>query len=153
MVIRKAQLEDMYGVMSLIQELADYENASTEVDVTVEQLQKDGFGESKLFDCFVAQENDEIVGMALYYNRYSTWKGKTIYLEDLVVKESHRRKGIGARLFEAVAKECKKEGVKRFEWQVLDWNKSAIDFYKKYNADFDFEWVNCELNFEKIQAS
>ena len=151
MIIRKAKLEDMNGVMLLIQELADYEKASDEVEVTVDQLKRDGFGSKKLFDCIVAEEGSEIVGMALYYPRYSTWKGKTIYLEDLVVKESYRRKGIGGKLFEALAEECKSQKVKRFEWQVLDWNKSAIEFYKKYNSEFDFEWANCELTFEQLE--
>ena len=90
MVIRKATIKDMRGVLCLIQELADYENASNEVEVTVEQLQTDGFGDNKLFDCIVAENGREIIGMALYYYRYSTWKGKTIYLEDLVVKQNYR---------------------------------------------------------------
>jgi len=112
MVIRKAKIKDMLGVLHLIQELADYEKASNEVEVTVEQLQADGFGNNKLFDCIVAENDREIIGMAFYYYRYSTWKGKTIYLEDLVVKQNYRRKGIGSKLFEELIDKCKSQKVK-----------------------------------------
>ncbi|MBL4624543.1 MAG: GNAT family N-acetyltransferase [Flavobacteriales bacterium] len=150
MIIREAGIDDMQGVLLLIQALADYEKASDEVENTVEKLQEDGFGKNKLFECIVAEDATEIVGMALYYPRYSTWKGKTIYLEDLIVKEESRRNGVGGKLFEALAKECKLQGVKRMEWQVLDWNESAIEFYKKYNAGFDSEWINCRLTKEQL---
>jgi GNAT superfamily N-acetyltransferase len=151
MVIRKAKYSDMLGALLLIQELANFEHAADEVEITVKQLQQDGFGEGKVFDCIVAEHENEIIGMALYYYRYSTWKGKTIYLEDLVVKESERRKGLGGKLFEKLASECKLLGVKRFEWQVLDWNQAAIDFYRKYKANLDEEWINCKLTEEQLK--
>ena len=151
MVIRKATFKDMRGVLCLIQELADYENASNEVEVTVEQLQTDGFGDNKLFDCIVAENGREIIGMALYYYRYSTWKGKTIYLEDLVVKQNYRRKGIGSKLFEELIDKCKSQKVKRFEWQVIDWNEPAIEFYKKYKSELGYEWINCKLTEAQLQ--
>ncbi len=140
----------MTGVLALISELAVYEHAANEVNITVEQLEKDGFGECSFFRCFVAEDGNEIVGMALYYYRYSTWKGKTIYLEDLVVKQDRRRQGIGARLFETLAKEAKNIGAKRMEWQVLDWNEPAINFYKKYGAILDKEWVNCKFTRQQL---
>lgn len=151
MQIRKATKNDMSAVLGLIQELANYEKAPNEVEVTVQELQMDGFGDQKLFDCLVAEDKGVVVGMALYYNRYSTWKGKTIYLEDLVISQERRREGIGTLLFEELLRICKIEHVKRFEWQVLDWNEPAIEFYKKYNTKFDHEWVNCQLVYSQIK--
>lgn len=150
MNIRRAKKSDMSGVMELIHELARYENAPDEVTISVNQLEEDGFGECSFFKCFVAEEGTEIVGMALYYYRYSTWKGKTIYLEDLVVKQDKRQKGIGSRLFETLAGEAKNMGAQRMEWQVLDWNEPAINFYKKYGAILDKEWVNCKFTRQQL---
>lgn len=146
--IREAKKEDMSQVLSLIQELADYENAPKEMVNTVENLQRDGFGPEKVFDCFVAELNDNIVGFALFYTGYSTWKGKTLYLEDFYVTESQRGKGIGKLIFDSVILEAKKRNVQRMDWQVLDWNEPAINFYKKYESTLDGEWINGRL-FEK----
>lgn len=143
-----AEQNDMSAVLELIKELAAYENALHEVEMTIETLMKDGFGPKKLFDCLVAKDNKGIVlGFALYFTTYSTWKGKCLYLEDILVREEHRRKGIGSLLFDHLMEIAKDTGVKRFQWQVLDWNKPAINFYKKYAAILDEEWINCKVTF------
>lgn len=147
--IRAAQENDMKDVLCLIQELADYENAPNEVIVTEQQLISDGFGVDKTFDCLVAEGVDHtILGMAIFYTGYSTWKGKTLYLEDFLVKEAFRKDGIGQQLFDAVVQEAKTRKVNRMDWQVLDWNEPAIAFYKKNNALLDPEWINGRLFFK-----
>jgi GNAT superfamily N-acetyltransferase len=143
MKIRKGQKEDMNGVLALIQELAVFEKEPDAVLITVDDLVRDGFGDRPLFEVFVAEaENDpkEIVGIALYYYRYSTWKGKTIHLEDLVVKESMRGTGLGNALYTEIIKQGKKDKVRRIEWNVLDWNTPAIEFYKKSGANILEDW-------------
>lgn len=143
MKIRKAQKEDMNGVLALIQELAVFEKEPDAVLITVDDLVRDGFGDKPLFQVFVAEaENapNEIVGIALYYYRYSTWKGKTIHLEDLVVKESMRGTGLGYALYTEIIKQGKKDKVRRIEWNVLDWNTPAIEFYKKSGANILEDW-------------
>ena len=143
--IRKGTEADIPQALQLVRELAAYEKAPDEVEVTNEEMLAWGFGADKQFDFFVAIENDVIVGLALYYFKYSTWKGKCLFLEDIIVTESKRGKGIGKLLFDRVVQVSKELKVRRMEWQVLDWNKPAIDFYKKYNATLDGEWVNCKL--------
>ena len=143
--IRFATKQDMPAVLELIRELAIYENAEEQVTNTVEQLQKDGYGEYPVFECLVAEDSDGVFGFALFYTSYSTWKGTCLYLEDLLVTESKRRSGAGGVLFETVLEIAKERGAKRFEWQVLDWNEPAINFYKKYNADLDPEWINGKI--------
>lgn len=145
--IRFADKNDMSAVLNLIQELADYEYASHEVSNSVEQLIEEGFGEQPAFECLVAEYESTILGFAIFYTAYSTWKGKVLYLEDICVKENYRRKGIGQLLFEKLIDLSKERKVKRFAWQVLNWNKPAIEFYKKYNAEFDAEWINCRIKF------
>lgn len=140
MKIRKGRKEDMKGVLSLIQELAIFEKEPDAVLITADDLVRDGFGDRPLFEVFVAEKEKEIVGIALYYNRYSTWKGKTIHLEDLVVKESMRGSGLGYALYSEVIKQGKKDKVRRIEWNVLDWNTPAIDFYEKSGAKILDEW-------------
>ena len=140
MNIRKGNPEDMEAVLGLIQELADFEKESDAVVVTVEDLVRDGFGPTPLFSVFVAEVETEIVGIALYYYRYSTWKGKTIHLEDLIVKEKMRGTGLGYALYSEIIKEGKKDEVRRIEWNVLDWNTPAIEFYKKSGAKILDEW-------------
>lgn len=137
----------MEAVLLLIQELATYEKAAGEVIQTAETLRRDGFGERPLFDCMVAidTQTEEMLGMALTYIRYSTWKGPVLYLEDLVVKEEFRRKGIGKALLTAVIEHAKAGGYERVTWQVLDWNAPAIDFYRKLGAELDPTWINCHL--------
>lgn len=148
--IRKGLKPDLPEVLHLIRELAEYERAPGEVTVTVEELERDGFGESPAFGFFVALFENKIVGIALYYIKYSTWKGKCVFLEDIIVTEKYRRYGIGKKLFEEVLKVSKVMKVKRLEWQVLEWNEPAIKFYKKMDALFDKEWINCKLTEEQI---
>lgn len=140
MIIRKATANDMPKVLELIQELATFEKEPEAVVVTVEDLVRDGFGEQPLFHTFVAEVNDEVIGIALYYYRYSTWKGKTIHLEDLIVKESSRGTGVGFALYSEIIKQGKRDNVRRIEWNVLDWNTPAIDFYKKTGAKILADW-------------
>ncbi len=140
MIVRKATKNDMPSVLKLIQELATFEKEPDAVVVTVDDLIRDGFSENPLFQCFVAEVENEIIGMALYYYRYSTWKGKTIHLEDLVVKESKRGTGAGFALYKEIIKQGKAENVRRIEWNVLDWNTPAIDFYEKSGAKVLRDW-------------
>ena len=140
MIIRKATKNDMPSVLELIQELATFEKEPDAVVVTVDDLVRDGFSENPLFQCFVAEVDGEIIGMALYYYRYSTWKGKTIHLEDLIVKESKRGTGAGFALYKEIIKQGKSENVRRIEWNVLDWNTLAIDFYEKSGAKVLGDW-------------
>ena len=147
MIIRKGIKEDIPQVLDLVKELAEYENALEKVSNTVEIMVKDGFGNNPVYDLFVAENNSQVIGIAITFFRYSTWKGKVLYLEDLVIKNQDRRKGIGKKLFEGVIEFAKKENCVGLSLQVLDWNESAINFYKKYNVDFDDEWINCYLEF------
>ena len=140
MIIRKATKNDMPSVLELIQELATFEKEPDAVVVTVDDLIRDGFSENPLFQCFVAEEENEIIGMALYYYRYSTWKGKTIHLEDLIVKENKRGTGAGFALYKEIIKQGKAKNVRRIEWNVLDWNTPAIDFYEKSGAKVLGDW-------------
>ncbi len=132
-------------MLELIQELAVYEKAPQEVTVTQEHFEASGFGANPVWWAFVAEVDGLVVGFALYYVRYSTWKGQRMYLEDLLVTEAWRGKGVGKLLFEALSKEAKQKGWNAICWQVLDWNEPAIHFYKKYNARFEEEWVNCSM--------
>jgi GNAT superfamily N-acetyltransferase len=147
MIIRRAEKKDCKRLLELIQELADYEKAPQEVTVTLTHFEESGFGQNPLWWAFVAEEDHLIIGFALYYIRYSTWKGECLYLEDFLVTEQARGKGIGKLLFDRVIEECKEKGFKRMVWQVLEWNEPAINFYKKYNPTLDGEWVNGILDF------
>lgn len=140
MNIRKGNPKDMNAVLELIQELADFEKDPDAVVITVDDLIKDGFGPAPLFHVFVAEVDNQIVGIALYYYRYSTWKGKTIHLEDLVVKHKMRGTGIGYALYSEIIKQAKKDKVRRIDWNVLDWNTNAIEFYEKSGAKVLDEW-------------
>ena len=150
--IRKGTSEDVPAAYRLIKELALYEKAPEQVTITLEELVADGFGENPIYGLFVAEVDTEVIGIALYYEKYSTWQGRCIYLEDIVVTESERGKGIGHQLFQAVIGVAKERNSARMEWQVLDWNEPAINFYKKYNANLDGEWLNGKLTREQIQA-
>ena len=145
-VIRKAVKEDCPRILELIHELAVYERAPDEVTVTLEHFEESGFGKQPVWWAFVAEIDGVIVGFALYYIRYSTWKGQRMYLEDIVVTEDMRGKGLGAALFERLLEEMHEKKLNGIVWQVLEWNEPAIKFYKKYNATFDNEWVNCSCN-------
>ncbi|WP_396590865.1 GNAT family N-acetyltransferase [Allomuricauda sp. R78024] len=144
--IRDAQQEDMQQVLTLIQELAEFENDPNAVEVTKEDLVKDGFGESKLFHCFVAEKDKQIVGIALVYPRYSTWKGPVIHLEDLIVAEKMRGSGLGTALLNEVVKYGHNLGVRRICWEVLDWNEPAINFYEKKGARVMRDWDVVQLD-------
>jgi GNAT superfamily N-acetyltransferase len=150
-VIRTGAKADIPFALNLVKELAAYEKAPNEVEVTIEEMTEWGFGTDKQFDFFVALENDVIVGLALYYYKYSTWKGKCLFLEDIIVTESQRGKGLGKLLFDKVVQVSKEQKVRRMEWQVLDWNAPAIEFYKKYDATLDGEWVNCKLTNHQLE--
>jgi GNAT superfamily N-acetyltransferase len=152
MTIRRAKPQDMPAVLRLITELAVFEREPEAVVVTVDDLIRDGFGENPLFQCLVAEEGSEILGMALFYFRYSTWKGKTIHLEDLIVTETHRGKSIGQRLYAAVIAEGKNQGVRRIEWNVLDWNTPAIGFYEKSGAKILPDWRVVHMDEHGIAA-
>jgi GNAT superfamily N-acetyltransferase len=151
-VIREGTSKDLPRLLELIIELAVYEKEPNAVEVTIEQLEKDGFGEHPLFSFFVAEINGTIEGIALHYFKYSTWKGKCLFLEDIVVNKAFRGKGIGKLLFDEVVKVAAKHHCKRMEWQVLKWNTPAIEFYKnKYDANLDAEWLNGRLVDKQIQ--
>lgn len=149
-IVRFAAEEDIPFVHGLIKELAEYEKAPQEVTNTVNDMLRDGFGLHPVYRCLVAETDGKVTGMAIYFIKYSTWKGKGIYLDDIVVTESMRRMGIGKLLFDAIVKDAKLIGAKQLHWQVLDWNTPAIEFYKKYNADLDSEWINCKLTEEQL---
>jgi GNAT superfamily N-acetyltransferase len=150
-LLRKGVKKDLPQVLELIKELAEYERVPLEVSNTLEDMERDGFGNKPVFEFLVAMDGEKIVGTAIYYFAYSTWKGKSIYLEDLIVTASYRRKGIGASLFAEMIRIAKKENAARLSWQVLDWNEPAINFYKKYQTEFDPEWINCKLVYDQIQ--
>lgn len=143
--IRRAVKEDCPRLMELVRELADYEKAPGEVTVTLQHFEESGFGPAPVWWAFAAEANGIIHGFALYYIRYSTWKGQALYLEDLLVTGAMRGKGIGKLLFDRLIEEAREKGLRRMAWQVLDWNEPAINFYKKYDAYFDAEWINCSI--------
>jgi len=145
--IRRAVKEDCPRLLELIQELAVYERAPNEVTVTLSHFEKSGFGQNPVWWAFVAEVENKIVGFALYYVRYSTWKGERMYLEDILVTNEWRGKGVGKLLMDRLIEEAKERGWNAMLWQVLDWNEPAINFYKKYNANFDPAWVNVSISF------
>lgn len=147
---RKATKKDVPSILKLIKELAEYEKSPLEVTNTEEDMLKDGFGENPIFEAFLAEKNNEIIGLALFFISYSTWKGKCVYLEDIIVTESMRGIGIGQKLFDIVVVQAKKHNAKRLQWQVLNWNNPAINFYEKIGADLDDEWINCKLTEQQI---
>jgi L-amino acid N-acyltransferase YncA len=149
--IREAIKSDCKRLLELIQELAVYEKAAEEVTVSLEEFEEAGFGKNRVWKAFVAEENGIIQGFGLYYIRYSTWKGCRMYLEDLLVTEKMRGKGIGKKIFDRLIEEAIEKDFKGMTWQVLDWNEPAINFYKKYHSDFDGEWINVALSKEQLQ--
>ncbi len=145
-IIRKAVREDCPRMMELVHELALFEKAPEEVTVSLEHFEESGFGENPVWWAFVAETESTVHAFALYYIRYSTWKGQRMYLEDLIVTEKLRGKGIGTLLFDELIKEAKDKKLSGIVWQVLEWNEPAINFYKKLHASFDAEWVNCSVS-------
>jgi GNAT superfamily N-acetyltransferase len=148
--LRVAKIGDCSRLLELILELAVYEKAPDEVEVSLAEFKEAGFGQKPVWKAFVAEVDNYIVGFALYYTRYSTWKGRRIYLEDLLVTEDMRGKGIGKLLFEAVVTETKNLGFSGMVWQVLDWNEPAINFYKKYEAGLEAGWLNASLSQQQL---
>ncbi|MFC4210438.1 GNAT family N-acetyltransferase [Pedobacter lithocola] len=149
--IRKAVAADCTRILELINELAIYERAPEEVTVTLEHFIEAGFGESPVWKAYVAEVDNIIVGFALYYTRYSTWKGCRLYLEDFIVTEEYRGKGIGKILFEKVIETTKNGNYSGMVWQVLDWNEPAINFYNKYKAQLEEGWLNASFSKEQIK--
>lgn len=150
--IREGLAEDCSAVIELIKELAIFERAEQEMTLSVEELKNDGFGENPIYSMYVAEQKGQVIGVALYYEKYSTWKGRCVYLEDLIVTEKCRGIGAGKALFIAVIKEAKKRNSGRMEWQVLDWNEGAINFYKSLGAELDGEWINGKFRREQLQG-
>lgn len=147
MTIREATKEDCPRLLELVRALAEYEKAPHEVTVSLEHFEESGFGSNPVWWAFVAEENGRIVGFALWYIRYSTWKGQRLYLEDIYVEPAERGRGTGARLFERVVQEGRDRGFHGMVWQVLDWNEPALNFYRKYGAKLDGEWINASIDF------
>ena len=148
--LRRAEKEDCPRLMELVNELAVYEKAPEEVTVTLQEFEDAGFGQTPVWNAFVAEVNGALVGFAIYYTRYSTWKGKRLYLEDFIVTEEFRGKGIGKLLFETVMREAKEKGFNGMSWQVLDWNEPALNFYKKYNANLEDGWLNASFSTNQL---
>ena len=144
-IIRRAVAEDCERIMDLIRELAVYEKAPEEVTVTLDHFVESGFGPNPVWWAFVAEVDGRVGGFALYYIRYSTWKGQRMYLEDILVTEKMRGYGLGKLLFDQLIEEAKEKHLNGIIWQVLEWNEPAINFYKKYQASFDAEWINCSI--------
>lgn len=151
--IRKGTPADIPRTLELIKELAEYEKALHEVDIDESTLLEDGFSKNPLYGLYVAETEEGVQGIALYFFRYSTWKGKTLFLEDIVVNKEQRGKGLGKGLFETMIRVAKDENCKRMSWQVLEWNDPSIQFYKKYNAKMDADWINCDLYEVDIQEA
>ena len=150
-IIRSGTKQDLPRVLELVKELALFERAPNEVINTVELMEHDGFGPCPIYGFFVAENGNGIVGLSLYYWRYSTWKGKRLYLEDIIVTEKERGKNIGKQLFERTLQHSLDENCSGMMWQVLDWNEPAINFYKKYGSKIEHEWMNCTLESAEIQ--
>lgn len=151
MTIRPGKKSDLPRVLELIKELAAYERAPHEVINTVAKMEEDGFGANPIYGFFVAEDSSGIIGLSLYYWRYSTWKGKRLYLEDIIVTEKHRGKGAGKLLFDKTMEKALEENCSGMMWQVLEWNEPAINFYKKYGSKLDDEWTNCTLEAAQIK--
>lgn len=151
MQIREAQKKDCIRILELVTELAVYERAPQEVTVTLEEFEHAGFGKNPVWKAFVAETQGKIEGFALYYVRFSTWKGSRLYLEDFYVTEHMRGKGIGKKLFETIIREAKEKDFNGMNWQVLDWNEPALNFYRKYNAGIESEWLNGSFSREQLE--
>jgi len=150
-IIRKAKKSDTEAIFSLVQELAIFERQPNAVIINKKTIKQHGFGKQPLFKCFVAELNKKVVGIALFYPRYSTWKGPTLHLEDLIVTEEMKGRGIGSMLYNAFLEHAYKAGVERVEWAVLDWNSPAITFYQKSGAKVLSDWRTVQMDKKSIQ--
>jgi len=146
--VRRSEERDVPGMLRLVRELATFEREPLAVINTEQQMIADGFGVNPAFISFVAEADNEIVGTAIFYFAYSTWKGKYIYLDDIVVTEKFRKKGIGKLLFDKIIEFAKENNANQLRWHVLNWNEPAIHFYEKYKADMDPDWITCKLEKE-----
>jgi GNAT superfamily N-acetyltransferase len=151
-IIRAGKKEDLPRVLELVKELALFERAPEQVTNTVEMMERDGFGPTPIYGMFLAENSNGVVGLSLYYYRYSTWKGKRLYLEDIIVTENERGKGIGKMLFDRTLQKVLEDNCTGMVWQVLDWNEPAINFYKKYGASISAEWLDCALDASQIKS-
>lgn len=152
-IIREAVKEDCHRMMELIYELAVYEKEPDAITVSFDHFVESGFGDKPVWWSYVAEVDNKVEGFALWYIRYSTWKGQRLYLEDFLVSEKIRGKGIGKLLFDRLIEECKEKNYSGMAWQVLDWNEPAINFYKKYpTVKFDTGWINCRIENEQAGA-
>ena len=149
--IRKGKKNDLPYILSLIKDLAEYENCLHQVSITLRELEKDGFGTQPYYEFLVAEKHNQIIGMSFYWIRYSTWKGRLLFLEDFIVKKEYRSCGVGKKLFDATIQICQKLKLAGMCWQVLDWNKDAIRFYKKYDSEISNEWLNGRLTKKQIE--
>jgi GNAT superfamily N-acetyltransferase len=150
-IVRDGLPEDLNAVYSLVHELAIFEKAPEEHTTTVENMYEDAFGNSPAFNFLVAEKDGKIIGIAVYFIKYSTWKGRGLYLDDLIVTEKFRGMGVGKKLFDAVIKKAKEKNAKQVHWQVLDWNTPAIEFYNKLGVSTDAEWLDCKMTEDQIQ--
>ena len=152
-IIRHGDEKDIPGMFRLVKELAEFERSPDAVINTEKILKEDGFGKHSIYKVFIAEEaaTGDVVGMALYYTAYSTWKGRIFYLDDLIVTQAFRKFGIGQKLLNEVLKAAAEAGVNQIRWQVLDWNEPAINFYKKMGAELDATWIDCKMSKEQIQ--
>lgn len=153
LVVRQGTEQDLPDALRLIIELAIYEKQPDAVLATVDSMREDGFGENPVFGFFVAEVAGEIVGISLYYDRYSTWRGRVLFLDDLIVTETSRGNGVGKALFDRTLKKARDEGYRGMAWQVLDWNEPAINFYRKYDAELEAGWLNCRLPVNRSEKS
>lgn len=151
--IRRAHKDDCGQLLEMVRGLALYEKAPQEVTVTLDEFTAAGFGDAPVWTAFVAEVDGKVEGFALYYVRFSTWKGCRMYLEDFYVNENLRGKRVGTMLFERVLQEAREKNFNGVSWQVLDWNEPAINFYKKYNARFEGEWINVSLSSDQLMES
>ena len=150
--IRQATIFDSASILNLIQELADYEKEPESVKLNISDIERHGFGETPLFQCLVAEFKNKVIGMALYYPRYSTWKGPTFHLEDLIVTKSYKGRGFGTQLYSEFIKIAYESGVERIEWNVLDWNTPAIEFYEKSGASVIHEWSTVQMHKAEMEV-
>ena len=145
-IIRPARAADVPAMFALVKELALFEKAPEQVTNSEAEMLRDGFGEQPVFRSLVAECEGQVVGLAIFFVKYSTWKGKGLYLDDLIVTETYRGRGIGLALLKAYLEEARRSGARQVHWQVLDWNQPAIDLYKKMGASLEAEWLDCKMN-------